>query len=164
MEAIQVQVVAEIGYCAFDRCPICLMPGPDSDEHVPHGAIGGQIRTWTCGRCNNMLGTRLEDELTKWCFGSLPNIRAKGPGVRGRRRIPSTHLRWTNQRQFILVMDNRTDPTVRDMLAGGQITLDIVPPDQNRYQLAASSTPISRLAAIYAVSPKEPWRMRSEAT
>jgi hypothetical protein len=137
MEAVQAQFIAEIGYCAFEQCPICLTPEPDSDEHVPHGAIGGQIRTRTCGRCNNMLGTRVEDELTKWCFDALPNIRAEGPGVQGRRRVPSTHLRWTDEGQFVLIVDDRADPAVRDMLASGQIMLDMLLPDRNRYQLAA---------------------------
>jgi hypothetical protein len=135
MEAVQAQLIAEIGYCAFDRCPICLTPRPDSDEHVPHGAIGGQIRTRTCGRCNNMLGTRIEDELTKWYFDALPNIRAEGPGVEGRRRVRSTHLRWTDE-GFVLVVEG-ADPAVKDMLTSGQITLDMPLPDRNRYQLAA---------------------------
>jgi hypothetical protein len=84
-----------------------------------------------------MLGTRVEDELTKWCFDALPNIRAEGPGVQGRRRVPSTHLRWTDGGQFVLVVDDRADPAVRDMLASGQIMLDMLLPDRNRYQLAA---------------------------
>lgn len=82
-----------------------------------------------------MLGTRVEDELTKWCFAALPNIRAEGPGVEGRRRVRSTHLRWSDK-GFVLVVEG-ADPAVKDMLTSGQITLDMLLPDRNRYQLAA---------------------------
>lgn len=45
--------------------------------------------------------------------------------------------RWTDQGQFVLVVGDRPDPAVRDMLASGQIMLDMLLPDRNRYQLAA---------------------------
>lgn len=136
-EAVQATIVTEIRYRAFERCPICLVPGPDRREHVPQGALGGHVRTLTCAQCNNMLGARIEGELTNWCFDALPNARAEGPGADGLRRIPRIYLRRTDDGKFVLFLDRPTDPAIRDMLANRQISLHMKPPHRNRYRLAA---------------------------
>jgi hypothetical protein len=40
-QAVQLDVLALARPMRFDRCPICLEPGPMSKEHVPPAAIGG---------------------------------------------------------------------------------------------------------------------------
>ncbi|MQA87595.1 MAG: hypothetical protein GEV03_23975 [Streptosporangiales bacterium] len=122
-EPVQAKLITEIQYCAFERCPICLAPGPDRREHVPHGAVGGHVRTLTCAQCNNMLGTRIEGELTNWCFDALVHVRAEGPGADGLRRIPRIYLRGTEDGQFVLFLDGPVDPAVQTMLANRQISL-----------------------------------------
>ena len=130
------EIVRDIAFVRFEVCPICLTPDPDTLEHVPHGAIGGQVQTLTCARCNNQLG-RFEAELTRWCFGELVNVRAEADVVVGRRRIPRVLLRWTGDGQFVLIVDGRADPAFRDMLQSGEFSLHISPPNPRRYRLAA---------------------------
>lgn len=48
----------------FDVCPICLVGEPTQREHVPNGAIGGKVVTYTCGTCNDRLGGSVEAALT----------------------------------------------------------------------------------------------------
>jgi hypothetical protein len=134
------QVTAEVGrdidFVRFPVCPICLTGDPDTREHVPHGAIGGQVKTLTCARCNNQLG-RFEAELTRWCFGELGSVRAEADVVVGKRRILQVLLRWTDGGEFVLIVDERADPAFRDMLRSGQFSMFISPPDPRRYRIAA---------------------------
>jgi hypothetical protein len=130
------RLLSEIGYVAFETCPICLSPSPSSREHVPPRALGGQVRTLTCHSCNNMLGARIEGELVDWCFDATRNARAEGPGALGLRRIPRILRRTDGRGRFVLVAEE-PEPAVREMLTNGQLTLHWQPPDRNRYRLAA---------------------------
>jgi hypothetical protein len=94
------------------------------------------VKTLTCARCNNQLG-RFEAELTRWCFGELGAVRAEADVVVGKRRIPQVLLRWTDTGQYVLIVDERADPALRDMLRSGQFSLHISPPDPRRYRIAA---------------------------
>jgi hypothetical protein len=129
--------VAEIPYREFAECPICREPGLASREHVPQGSIGGQVRTLTCSRCNNGLGSRLEAEFTDWCFDRLVHVGAEGGAVPGRRRIPRVYRRWTDEGQFLWVLDGQVDPVVREMLRDGGLSMFFRLPDPSRWRLAA---------------------------
>lgn len=130
-------LISEIGYREFSVCPICFEPGPSSREHVPQGSIGGHVRTLTCGRCNNELGSRLEAEFTDWVFDRLVHVGAEGEPVPGRRRIPRVYRRWTDQGEFVWLLDGPADPGVREMLANGGINMSFRLPDPARWRLAA---------------------------
>jgi hypothetical protein len=130
-------LVSEISYGGFLRCPICLDPTVTSREHVPQSSLGGQVRTSTCQRCNNLLGTRVEADLTDWCFNTWRNVRVDNPEVLGKRRIPALHYRQDETGKFALVATGPVEPAVSDMLAAGLIRLEVRPPQPRRYRLAA---------------------------
>jgi hypothetical protein len=136
-DAATATFVSEIVYREFDECPICRERAPTSREHVPQGSIGGQVRTLTCARCNNGLGSRLEAEFTDWCFDRLVHVGAEGEGVPGRRRIPRVYRRWTDRGEFVWLFDGRVDPGVREMLQEGGISVFFREPDPARWRLAA---------------------------
>lgn len=121
-EAVQVRLVAEIGYHEFDHCSICLTGAPDTKEHVPQHGLGGQVRTRTCADCNNRLGSRVESELADWCFGVVRHAYATGDAVVGRRRIAKVLFRQTDAGAPVWIVD-RSDPAVRDLLRGGGMNL-----------------------------------------
>lgn len=133
----QVTVVRDIGYHAFNHCPICLAPSPTSREHVPSESLGGRVRTLVCVPCNNRLGSHLEGELLDWRDIAMRNARASAENVPGRRKLPRVLYRETTDGQFVLIPHGPLDPAVRDMLTGGQLNYAYAPPDPNRYKLAA---------------------------
>lgn len=135
-EPFEARIVADLPYVAFSYCPICLRPSPASKEHVPQETLGGKIRTLTCTDCNNRLGSRLEGALADWCFDTFRHTQATGDPVPGRRRIPSLMLRSTPEGKFVLIAD-RPDPALRDILNSGEMSLSFEPPNRNRYRLAA---------------------------
>lgn len=134
--AVQARLVAKIGYHEFDRCPICLTGAPDTKEHVPQYGLGGQVRTRTCGDCNNRLGSRVESELADWCFGVVRHAQATGDSVVGRRRISKVLFRRTDAGVPVWVVD-RSDPAVRDMLRAGRMDFSYNLPSPNVRLIAA---------------------------
>ena len=136
-QAVRVRSVRNIGFHRFDVCPICLAGEPGTREHVPPSSLGGAVATLVCARCNNELGSRIEVALLDWRDGAVRGARASGGDVPGRRKIARLLNRATPDGRFVLVPDGRTDPTVRDMLAAGEVELTISPPDPRRYRLAA---------------------------
>jgi hypothetical protein len=134
--SVELTIVREIEGHRFDRCPICLTAQPDSAEHVPSAALGGQSRTWTCGPCNNGLG-RIEAELVDWRDDALRHTRATADGVRGALKLPRLLRRRTPDGQFVLIIDGPMHPDAEPMLKGHEFSLLLTPPDPNRYKLAA---------------------------
>jgi hypothetical protein len=120
---IQAEVISEIDYFAFDRCPICLEMGPTEREYVPPKAIGGAVRTLTCARCNNDLGARVEDELIAWYQGALGRFRFSSPnsGVLGKRLVPRIYYRRTDTGKYMLIALGRPSDDIRRMLDHGQL-------------------------------------------
>jgi hypothetical protein len=57
--------------------------------------------------------------------------------VPGRRRIPRIYRRWTDQGEFVWLLDGPIDPGVRKMLANGGISMSFRLPDPARWRLAA---------------------------
>lgn len=135
--ARQATILYEIGHYEFPRCPICLDPTPTSREHVPQSALGGHIRTVTCHPCNNLLGSRVEADLTDWTFNTWRNVRVSNPEILGKRRVPELHYRQVDNGDFALIAAGRIDTVVSDMLAAGLIHLEVQPPQPRRYRLAA---------------------------
>lgn len=138
-EELQATPLVTISGFEFDRCPICLEPGPDRREHVPPASIGGQALTRTCTRCNSGLGARVEDELAAWLAGAVGHVRftSEGSGVRGRRRVPPLLVRRTDGGQFVLIIDSKAPPEIRTMLEHGQFEVEMTPPQPHRYRIAA---------------------------
>jgi hypothetical protein len=135
-------LLAGIDYCEFGVCPICIEEDRTSREHEPQSALGGQVRTLTCRRCNNLPRSRVEADLTDWCFKTWRNARVSNPKVLGRRRIPQLHVRQDGAGQFVLVPNGPVDPVVREMLAARLIQFEGHPPNPRRYRLAALKTRI----------------------
>lgn len=124
------QAVAAIDPGQFESCPICLVNAADSREHVPTRAFGGQVMTWTCGRCNNTFGSRTESSLQDWYDNSarVHYTRAgdRRPFGRGR-----AHLLPTPDGEFVLLPERGSDPgeTVGHSLrAGEELTMHVKPP------------------------------------
>lgn len=132
-----VHVVREIGRHEFDRCPICLAPGPSTREHVPPASIGGTVKTLVCQRCNNDLGSRIEVDLLDWRDDAVRGARISGGAVQGFRRFDRLLLRTTADDEFILISQGRRDPQVDEMFSSGAFDLEVVLPDPAKYQLAA---------------------------
>ncbi|MGE0843223.1 HNH endonuclease [Pseudonocardia sp.] len=129
----------EIDYYAFDRCPICLENSPADREHVPPRSIGGQIRTLTCARCNNDLGSRVEDELFAWLSGSIGRVLMSSPNsaVIGSRRIPKMYYRTATNGEFILLVIGGITVDQRRMLQSREFELTVRSLDEHRWRIAA---------------------------
>ena len=141
-------LLAELTYRAFDVCPICLSPGPDSDEHVPNEALGGKIQTLTCTRCNNDLGSNIEPHLEAFCTGRFQYVRFNTRGLPGRRLIPRLDTLWTEDGQFVVLA--ALDPEARAALGTAEkFTLEIRERDMSRVKAAALKH--SYLAACIAM-------------
>lgn len=134
--SVRLTVIREIRSHRFDRCPICLTPDPESEEHVPPRALGGQPRTWTCAACNNGLG-RVEADLVDWRDDALRSTRATAEALRGARKLPRLLRRRTVDSQFVLIIDGPMDPDAEPMLKEPNFALTFTPPDPRRYKLAA---------------------------
>jgi len=107
-EKITLTLIAELQNYEFGECPICRSPDANTKEHVPNAGIGGQVRTMTCARCNNELGTKVEPHLDAYCTGSFQYVRFRTPGLLGRRSVPRVDVRWTDDGEVVLMA--RLDP------------------------------------------------------
>lgn len=130
----------EISYFDFGRCPICLDVSVQlSREHIPPESVGGDVRTLTCSRCNNLLGSRVEDEFTAWWYDHLCVARFSSPNseVVGHRFVENIGLRYTNDGQYVLILKGGAGNEVRSMLESGNLVAEFRLPDSNRYRIAA---------------------------
>jgi hypothetical protein len=137
LAAYRVTILHEIDAHVFGHCPICLTPKPTSREHVPPESLGGRVMTRLCEKCNNGLGARVEPELLDWRDDAMRNVRASAGNVLGNRKLPRVLYRQTADGQFVLVPEGKFDPALGDMLRHGEFSFQYVPPDANRYRLAA---------------------------
>lgn len=123
----------------FERCPICLVPDPDSKEHVPPAALGGFAVTETCRRCNNQFGAAFEVALIDWWEDATRRVTFRHEAAPGARRTARLLVRRKDSGEPVLLLDPaRTDPTIGQMMrAGGAVEMAYVPQDPNRLRLAA---------------------------
>lgn len=121
----------------FDQCPICLRPGPDSDEHVGPSALGGAKLTKTCTGCNNELGSKLDATLIAWCTETQRRVAVTSPAFLGHRYFPSVDVRGTDNGQFALLVDGPVHPDIRDALVSGELAVRYSPHNMRRVRLAA---------------------------
>lgn len=121
----------------FDRCPICLEPGPKSKEHIPPESIGGRYLTRTCDKCNNEFGSKYEPHLKSWYEESIPRTYMQGGDVPGRRNSGSVLVRETADGVPVLIFDGGSDPAVDEILASGSFEWDARPYDREKAVLAA---------------------------
>ncbi|MEH1017815.1 HNH endonuclease [Micromonospora sp. CPCC 206060] len=119
----------------FDRCPICGDPAT-TEEHVPPQRLGGTKMTRTCERCNHGFGAFVEADLVDWFDGALTVPTLESDAVRGKRQTSRLLLRWTPNEEFVLFVEGGSDPAVREILAAGDVTLEVSLPDKNRWLLA----------------------------
>lgn len=122
----------------FDRCPICLEPGPSDREHVPPEALGGTVMTMTCKRCNNQFGTVAENDLLDWYEDALQRVAFSHADVPGARRSDRLLLRSTPEGKPVLLPEGFVDPQIaRKFGPGTNFDLHYSPPDRRRVRLAA---------------------------
>lgn len=120
----------------FDQCPICGDPAT-TDEHVPPQRLGGTKMTRTCARCNHGFGALVEADLVDWFDEAWSAPSFQSDAVPGKRQTSRLLRRWTPDGKFVFLPEGRIDPAVADILAaGGDVTLEVSPPDQNRCRLA----------------------------
>lgn len=121
----------------FGFCPIC---GDDSNltkEHIPQRDLGGTVMTRTCQRCNNGLGSRVEEELRHWFDGAIFSVRFGGGGVRGKRKSARMLLRTTSSGEVALIQDaGKSHTDVRKIFASGAGEMDWREPDPRIWRVA----------------------------
>jgi hypothetical protein len=143
VDSFRILAVAE--YFEFERCPICLSPAPTSAEHVPPRGLGGGPLTLTCTRCNNDLGSKLENDLQDW-FDDAVHVRFTSDSVRGLRRTPRLLVRQNQDGLPVFVIDSgRVDPEVAAMLQAGEF--EIVPNDSDPRRMRLGALKSAYLAA-----------------
>ena len=135
-EKITLMLIAELQYYDFGECPICRSPDADSREHVPNDTLGGQVRTMTCARCNNKLGTKVEPHLDAYCTGRFQYVRFTTDGLRGKRSVPRVDMLTTDDGQFVLMA--RLDPKSHAALAQAkEFGLEFRQREMSRVKVAA---------------------------
>lgn len=115
-QAVELDVLSLARPMRFDRCPICLEPGPTSREHLPPAALGGSVMTWTCHRCNNQLGSMLESELVDWWEDAIGSVSFSRDDVAGHRRASRMLIRQKDTGEPALVLHRGIDPAITSML------------------------------------------------
>ncbi|MDT9592217.1 HNH endonuclease [Nocardioides zeae] len=118
-------------------CPICLDPTASEREHVPQRALGGSAATFTCERCNNGLGSKVEVDLQHWFDHTLvgTTIEHDGP-VPGYRHLSPLRYTVASDGRFGIFMDGElTDDAIR-IIEAGEWSLRYRLPDERRYLLA----------------------------
>ncbi len=137
-QAVQLDIIAFAGPMTFDRCPICLEPGPTSKEHVPPAGIGGSVMTSTCQQCNNQFGSVLESDLIHWWEDAIGSVSFSHEDVAGPRRTSPILMRQKDTGEPVLVLRRGLDPAIRSrMVPGEHIEMTCFSPDRHRYRLAA---------------------------
>jgi len=132
---VEVRVICEIPSRTFDRCPVCLEPSPSTREHVPPEAVGGKVRTMTCGPCNHNLATLVEADLAAWYDQRLLGVRFTKDTVPGGRGA-FVNLRTTTDGEFVLTA-TRADSAIPAMLdAGGEFGMEFCEAEESRYRVA----------------------------
>lgn len=128
--------VIEVPPGRFPACPICLARDPDSDEHLPPGALGGTVMTSTCTPCNTGFGTA-EEELRRYLELEV-RVRAEstsaGP-VRGHRSA-TVALRSTPGRPAGAFVKTAA-PEFHELIASGPSQLRVEALDMNLVCAAA---------------------------
>ena len=121
----------------FDRCPICLDAEPTTREHVPPEAIGGAVVTWTCGPCNNVLGSRLDTALLDWWEDVVATVSMSHSEVPGPRKVGKVLLRQDGTGKFVLLFSKMDNEIAQRLGTGENFTMEYSRPDPHRWQLAA---------------------------
>jgi hypothetical protein len=146
--------VLSLEFVDFGECPICLTPAPTSREHVPPHSVGGNVLTLTCERCNNEFGSRYEPHLQTWYEGSTGRVLIAGGGVRGRRHGGEYLVRVTQEGEFMLFQNGRSDPAFEQMLQVGSLEMTFTALDQRALALAAIKTAYIAACVIMREVPR----------
>jgi len=132
---VKARVICEIPSRTFDRCPVCLEPSPSTREHVPPEAVGGKVRTMTCGPCNHRLASLVEADLAAWYDQRLLGVRFTNDTIPGGRGA-FVNLRTTTDGENVLTA-TRADPAIAEMLnAGGEVGIEFYEAEETRYRVA----------------------------
>ncbi len=135
-----VPLVRPPGLGAFDVCPICLDPGPDSREHVPQGDLGGKVMTLTCSTCNNTLGSRVEPALLDYVDNAYTRFAATSDRLPGKRQLGRVLLRETSAGEPVWLVSSgpKFAPVMRELMQPGSAFMSVQqPPSRLRLRLAA---------------------------
>lgn len=136
----------------FGVCPICLDPDPGTREDVPPISMGGDVLTYTCKRCNNTLGSRIDNHLVTWWNGELFDVKVHAPGVTGQRSLGLTALRWMGDDYVLMPRQGRPPAFDECSIEEEEVTAlpeSVRAPDPVRVQLAALKS--AYLAACVAL-------------
>ncbi|MDT3343877.1 HNH endonuclease [Microbacterium aquilitoris] len=156
MEEFSVQMLTEVGYHAFDRCPICETSDPTSKEHVPPQHLGGNVLTLTCTRCNNEFGSRLERDLLDW-FDDASRTRVTAPGIMGARSGPRILLRQNDEGAGVMVAQpGRRGEVLADAIDAGEFTITWSLPHPQRVKLALLKSAYLAGCALLGYIPDTP--------
>nr|WP_221382040.1 HNH endonuclease [Actinoplanes polyasparticus] len=130
MELVEVLIARR-----FDACPICGDPAATEREHVPPGSLGGKVMTWTCNRCNNGFGSRVEVDLLDWYEGAVTTWFASET-VRGKRKTGRLLVRWTTNGEYVLLPAGKSDEIYAEILAAGNVEMEYDTPEHRRWSIA----------------------------
>jgi hypothetical protein len=134
-QEVSIRVVGAIGERYFNVCPICGDRATHKED-VPPRSIGGRVMTRTCQPCNNGLGSKVEADLVDWYDTAVTLPAFSGDAVQGARRPGRIFFRVTSDGKPVLLMDESTDPGVRELLLSDNVDLTANEPDHNRVRLA----------------------------
>lgn len=122
----------------FGMCPICGSEDNLTREHVPQRDLGGTVMTYTCGQCNNGLGSRVESELKHWFDDAIFDVRFSGGDVRGSRRARRMLVRGSADGEWALIEDKgKSDADIGRMLACGTGEIEYRIPNPRVWRVAA---------------------------
>lgn len=122
----------------FGMCPICGSTEDLTREHVPQHDLGGTVMTYTCGPCNNGLGSSVEDELRHWFDDAIFDVRFSGGDVPGRRTVPRILLRPDSEGRVGMIFDaGKIDPTLDAILTSGTGQIEYSVPNPRMWRVAA---------------------------
>jgi len=91
--------------------------------------------TWTCNRCNNHFGSRVEVDLLDWYEGPLTTWFASET-VRGKRKTGRLLVRWTENGEYVLLPAGKSDEIYAEILAAGNVEMEYDTPEHERWSIA----------------------------
>lgn len=127
----ETRVLVEVrGPVPFATCVICGSGDVSSKEHVPPQKLGGGYVTRTCPECNNLFGSKYEEEARRWWEYEFSSFSLTHSELRGPRHLKNARLRETSKGNPLILLELPDGHGYEEAFAtGAHFSFGFTPPD-----------------------------------